>query len=378
MRPSAWKELLTGFFVLILLAPATCIAADTLSDIRISATSFNPSRGEKVRVLGRMSKDGILSASVVDRDGHLVRKILKDLAVKTGEFSFEWHGRDNRDRVVADESYSFLIEWRNGAESYRYFPAAEASKEYEIKARYWDPKNGVLSYELPRQSRVHIQAGTAVLDSATREMHGPVLRTIANREVRDSGVVVESWNGFDESNSFAVYTLPKFVVAIAATSLPENSVIAYGNRERDFLKEAPSRQGKSLLPQLQPGHHHRGLSALEDVSPSIDIKVLGGKWNSVERRWDIKKEGLRLHCSLSGLSTQYFVRQPGEVNVYVDRKKIITLGPQGANFELNIPASEILGGEHVVAVNWPSLYGPAAVGAMKYYLEPAEKMSAKK
>ena len=235
-----------------------------------------------------------------------------------------------------------------------------------MTTNYYDRQGAVLSYRLPAPARVHIQAGTASLNAKTGARDGPVLKTLVNRAPRASGPVIENWNGFDESNAFYVPDLPDFVVAIAATSLPENAIITFGNREVSFLETAASRQGKSLVTAGATTHeHHAGLDALDDVAPRLKATVLDATWSSADRLWVAKQDDLHVSISLDGPSAAAFSKQPAFLAIFLDDKKIkqVDSPRPGMTVEVKLPKS--LPGTHVLAMNWVSAFGPVAVDALR-------------
>src|SRR5262249_51409694 len=191
-------------------------------------------------------------------------------------------------------------------------------------------------------------------------------KTLVNREPRPAGAVVENWNGFDEENTFYIPDLPHFVVAIAATSLPDNAVLATGNRKLNFLDRAASRRGSSLLPTPQVKHaHHRDLTALEDVAPRLKVAPLNAEWSAADKAWQPREKSLKVSLELDGPSASAFEREPATAYAFVDRSKVVTLRSPHAGDNLSIPLGELAPGSHVIAVNWVSSYGPVAVDVFR-------------
>jgi len=221
---------------------------------------------------------------------------------------------------------------------------------------------------LPAASRVHIQAASAVADPKTQAIDGVVLRTIANREPRVAGSVVEHWDGFDESGTIFVPELPNFVLAIAAEPLVENAIIVKGNRQLSFLQYAANRTGKTLLTKPSPvsHHHHAGLTALDDVSPQLQMKLARGVWSPTSRSWGIEKNRLDIDLSLTGLSASHFARQPGRLFVYIDGKKVQDLDAPNGKTTATVTLENVPRGSHYVAVNWASQFGPTAGNAVRF------------
>jgi hypothetical protein len=236
-----------------------------------------------------------------------------------------WDGRDNTGSVVADEAYSFKVDWTNGHASDSYFPANRVEPMTSVTAKYYDRHGGTLSYELPVPSRVHVQAGTATPNPRTKEMDGPVMKTIVNREPRGAGTIAEHWNGRDESGAIFIPDLPDFVTAIATTPLPANSVITFGNRQRTFLDVVLSRSGASLFGFPVSTHeHHAGLQTLDDVSPSLRLTPKNAHWSASERVWRVSDDRIDLDLAIVGASAKAFRAQPGVIYTFLNGKLVGT------------------------------------------------------
>lgn len=261
------------------------LIADPPSAIRgvlLKQETFNPKAGETVNLTVTFQKVGFASVQVVDRDGFVVRTIDARRPVQ-GSCSFAWDGRDGTGRVVADEAYSFRIEWADAKSRELWFPADHPSTPVSIPPRYFDRRSGTLAYTLPRASRVHIQAGSAVFDAQGKAIDGPVMKTIVNRGPRSGGMIAEHWNGFDDRGGVFVADLEGFAIAIAAAPLADGTVIAYGNRERTFVAEAAKRHGVSVFSHRHAAsEHHGGLTTLDDVSPSLQIEPMNATWSASE------------------------------------------------------------------------------------------------
>ncbi len=209
-----------------------------------------------------------------------------------------------------------------------------------------------------------MQAGITRTDSKTGKQSGPVLKTIVNREPRPGGPVIETWNGLDETGVYYVPDLPGFAMSVAATSLPENSIIAVGNSGATFLERARSRSGESLLTLGSTHHaHHRGLSALDDVSPRLIAKPSNAR-QSPDRRWKTEESVLRGRLLLEGPSAEHFARQPGAVVIFVDNREVRTVKAPAAGMPFEVALGDLPAGEHIVAFGWASEYGPVAVTSL--------------
>ena len=336
-----------------------------IESVKVTRSSFNPSARERVAIAIKTKAAGTLSGHVLDRDGYPVRTF-PGREVAAGTTTLQWDGRDGSGRVVPDEAYSFRFELKTPRGTDVYFPASAPSEFSSIQAQSYDSVSGVLRYTLPRASRVHIQAGTAVFDAKTKAATGPVLKTLVNREPRTAGSVVEHWTGLDETGTFYVNQLDNFVVAIAATPLPESSVITFGNRAETFASSLARRTGASLIEHHAHSHaHHQGLQAADDITPPLRVTPRNGRWSKSEKTWLFDAPEARLGVSLEPHAVSTFAKQPGRVFVFVDGKKVLEVPAADAAKDLifAIPDSKLR--EHVVAVNWVSDYGPVAVHAFR-------------
>lgn len=357
---------LLGLLVADRTLTATGKAASHLSDVHVLPATFLPSLGQQVHLTAMLAAAGTLRVDVLDRDGFVVRTLAAGKPVKAGPLTLAWDGKDGQGTVVPDDAYSFRIELKTATGRSVYFPARQAAEMYEVRPSYYSRADATLVYELPKPSRVHLQAGEATLDPATKKMQGPVLKTIVNREPRAGGRVVETWDGYDESGLVYVPDLPNFVASVMATSLPENAVITRGNRKESFLAWAVRRTGKSLLPPSKPPHfHHEGLTVLEDVSPQLVLRPEESVWSDAEKGWQLPGSAVSLAIDLAGLSAPGFSRNPAKIYVFVDGKQLTIRPATAPPVALPIDLSSVAPGPHFVSVCWTSEYGPVAANTTR-------------
>jgi hypothetical protein len=332
---------------------------------------FNPSVGEALPITISVPTAGRLAVTIVDRDAFPIRH-LPPRDVKRGEVKMSWDGHADGGAIVPDEAYSMKVDLDVGGRTTTYFPAAaQPADMLTIPARWYDRRTGILSYELPKPCRVHVQAGSAVIDAKTKKADGPVLKTVANREPRTGGSVIEQWNGLDESGTIYVPDLPNFVMAIAATLLPENAIITVGNRKQTFAEYAArERRGESLVQRQGDGHvHHGGLTALEDIAPRLGIEAVGASWSAADKAWVTRGKKLSMKLTLSGPSSEAFVRQGGSVVLFVDGKRVATEQATAPPMTISLPLEPKAGSPLLVAVNWVTGNGPVAANAIRLVTE---------
>ena len=351
----------------ILLAAGTHAAprAVAIESVSVSRPFFNPTQGQKIRISFAVGSVGELTIVILDRDGFPVRRLVLEQAVQAGNVLYDWDGKDDSGQVVPDEAYSLKIDLASQGGAATYFPASSPASAVEAGLGYYDRRTAVLSYRLPVAARVHIQAGLARADEKSGERSGPVLKTLVNREPRPAGSDIETWNGLDETGAYYVPDLPGFVMAIAATSLPENSIITVGNNRQPFIEWAHDRPGKSLLGDTAPDHrHHNGLSVFDDLSPSLAVHPSNARQSGKGNGWRVDGPLLRGSLSLQGPSKRHFAEQPGALLIFVDDREILVEKAPSDGMAFEVRVSELSPGEHIVAFDWVSDYGPVAVTSL--------------
>lgn len=353
--------------------------ASLIGTVTVSKPFFNPALDQRITVSCAPAAAGSLSILILDRDGYPVRSLVLNRPVQPGPVAVDWDGRDDQGVVVPDEAYSLKIDLTAEGKATTYFPAQEPAESYSVTQGYYDRRTAILGYKLPKPARVHVQAGAAVVDARTGKVDGPVLKTLVNREPRPAGAVIENWNGFDEGGTAYVPDLPHFLTAIAATNLPENSILTTGNRSTTFLERAASRTGTSILSRpAGPHEHHAGLTALQDAAPVLDTSVRGAKWSPTDRLWLAPVDRLLVRYSLQGPSAPAFAAQPADLFVFVDSRKVQTIrSPKAGPLEVSL--SGLAPGPHLLALNWTSKYGPVAVATLRFRVDraSASRISAK-
>jgi hypothetical protein len=340
--------------------------AGSIKSVAVTPAFFNPSLGQSVSISSSISEHGMLSVSILDREGHVIRK-LSTRKVDPGTIFLSWDGKDEGGHVVPDEAYSLHLTLAGEKGQSSYDPSRHWNPAMETITRSsYSRIDGTLSYRIARASLLHIEAGQAVVDPKTHRVDGPVLKTIVDSEPRSAGSVLETWNGFDQSGTVFVPDLPHFVVSIVAVPLPENSLITVGNREETFLEYASGRQKtKPALRAIKDASshaNHRNLNAFENHSPKLRISP-AGPWDAARRSWQIRGRG-RIVASLEGPTVDYFLAQPTFLQVYCDENLLFEIAHPKRINDLTIDARSLTIGPHRVVVNWVSRFGPSAVNSI--------------
>lgn len=348
-------------------ALATFVQAAELVAIRkVVATpgSIDVAAGQQVTIALTIAKAGAVDVMVLDRDGYAVRTLAVKRQATAGDLLLRWDGRGDDGRLVADEAYSLRVHWSDGLLHDDYFPALEPSPMVGLQTRYYSRSTATISYDLPQASRIHLQAGTSAPGRRNGAAEELVLKTVVNREPRPAGRIAEHWSGLDESGKVYVPGLAHFVIAIASTALPENSIITSGNRQTTFLEHAATRQGASLFPVRRTSKHahHQGVTALDDYSPPLHLQPLNAAWSQAERLWVVNGPELKLRLSVTGPAAENFRRQPARLYRFLDSRRIGVDPVKDATPIVVIPLTTA--GKHLVSLNWQSEYGNVAVNSL--------------
>ncbi|MCI0412592.1 hypothetical protein L0222_07295 [bacterium] len=338
--------------------------------VSVSPPSFNPSEGQKVEITAEVDHPGILSLMIIDRDGYPIREFDKQEVTANQKVSFTWNGFDKEGSIVANEAYSLRIALVADGKRHMYFPADSIVDMISIREAKFSRQDGILSYRLPSPSRVHLQAGIGYIDPVTKKQVDFVLRTLVNREPRPAGAIVETWDLMDESGTIRVSELKNFIVGIAATPLCENSIITYGNRNRKFLDWVSQRKGQSFFTaRTDHHHHHKGLRTLDDISPTMKLNILNAAKNKLDQSWQTNRPTIQVSGEITGANAANFTKQPGFIAVFVDGKNVHEIPNPVSPFEIEIPIDKLKPGDHVVAVNWASTWGPVAANSFRLKIE---------
>lgn len=347
-------------------APVRGAEPSHIRSVSISRPFFNPTVGQKIGINVEVDRAGSIGILILDRDGYPVRRLVAEQPIQMGRVGYEWNGRNDAGEIVPDEAYSLKIDFVGEGWKSTYFPATAPSTEVRVEIRGYDRRGGILSYKLAAPARVHAQAGVSWVNEATKKPEGPVMKTIANREPRPAGAVVENWDGFDETGVAYLPDLPHFAVAVAASALPENSLIVAGNESLRFVDAVAKRSGASLLPAAAGAHgHHKGLGTLDDVAPSLRLAPSNARWSAESKTWTVSDARISGSASLEGPSAANFGRQPGQLEIYVDSRQVETVRSPKDGMAFSVPLEGLSAGSHLVVFNWSSDYGPVAVSSIR-------------
>ncbi len=206
---------------------------DLIQDVSVQPWTFNPATGQTVEIGYQLAEAARVTLIVYGPNQERIATVVDGEPRDAGRHRETWDGRDGNGRIVADEAYYPMIEAQGGRGLGRYDPLAHSGGE-RINPRdiHFNSRDGIISYVLPRTSRVLVRAG---LDP------GPMLTTMVNWQPRGPGLSTETWKGRDQQGLRSFIRDPNTLVIVQAYALPENSMIAVGSREESYRKTYLSR-----------------------------------------------------------------------------------------------------------------------------------------
>gem|GEM_PF-504579 len=324
-----------------------------LSDVRTSIPSFDPSRNESVTVMFKLLKPARVSLQVYDPDWDHVSTLSTGEDPVVGEQSLTWNGKDADGNIVPDEAYFFTLVSEEGKDIGKVYDPTTFSGgvEHDITSVRIDPEDGTVSYVMPEMGRVMIRVGIE---------GGPLLNTLVDWSPRLKGEVFERWNGKDKDNISDITRHPGFKMIISYFTLPENSVITFGNKTvtyRGFKKLLTARRQKKPG-ERDPGQKlsaHYRLPRTVDYSPPVRM-VFGDPSGSVAGDFSggpaptLKGKAL-VRVDLDEEDKKNFLNQQFEICFFLDHQFHAEDETGYAPFNWVWDLSNVEPGEHILTVN---------------------------
>jgi len=240
-----------------------------LSDVKTSKTSFNPDLGEEIAFYYHLSKPAKVSVHLYDPDHGLIRMLAAEKDMNAGGHMIIWDGKDLDGNFVPDEGYFFTIMAKDESGAKEVYDPITFSggAGHDITTADINPQSQTITYKMPEVGRVMIRMGI---------QGGPLMNQLVDWKPRVKGIITEYWNGKDKDNLVDLYNHPKFKMIVTYFTLPENSVIAFGNKTltyRNYKKsiavERPVKTKRtSSVQRVSP---HFRLPRTVDYSPSLRV-----------------------------------------------------------------------------------------------------------
>ncbi len=187
---------------------------------------------------------------------------------------------------------------------------------------------------------------------------GPLMNTLVDWKPRVEGVVTEYWNGKDKDNLVDIYNNPKFKMIIAYFTLPENSVISFGNKihtyreyKRALVTARPrKRERASSIAEIS---HHYDIPRTEDYSPELKVDLVNTQGKD-ENGNDILKGKTLVKVELDDEDRALFTNQQFEIVFFLDNEFYAEDEAGYTPFNWVWDMSNVDEGEHLFTVNLSS------------------------
>lgn len=321
----------------------------SLFGVALSATSFNPSRGDKIECRYNLSRDARVTVKVFDADQELVRTLVADTQKESGQNKEIWDGKDLDGVIVPNEAYFFNIEAED-SEDHRvvYDPIAFSGGESaDLSHGQFDRDNGTLSYKLSQPSRVLLRAG--IPGSA-------LFKTIVDWQPRAAGEITEYWNGKDENNLIDVWNAQNHLLILTYMTLPDTSVITVGNEKYEY------RAYKRGLKSARPAKEQRPMMNARKLSPHFLKSRLTDRAFKVQLNFpELDKNGsseiptakdkLMIRADVPDEDRDVPLNQQYEIIIFVD--SVFYAEEERGHLPFNYPLElkDLSAGEHVLTIN---------------------------
>jgi hypothetical protein len=327
----------------------------TIADVTTSKSIFDPAKEESVEIRFQLPHPSTVTISVYDPDRKLVRILLNKARRPAGPNRDTWNGKNMDGRVVPNEAYFFVIEATDASgHTAVYDPVTFSGGEFgDVGGVQVDRGSGTISYSLSQPSRVLLRAGIA---------GSSMLKTIVDWEPRAAGAITEYWNGKDEDGLIDLMAR-KHTLVLTYTTLPANSVIAYGNDKYTYRQyraswktDRPSKPERPMVNHRQISPHF-GLSRLKDRSFRVKVDApaaIGAGEERVMVRVDVDPRDREV------LGDQQF-----EIILFVDT--VFHTEEERGYLPFNVPIelAQLPPGEHVITANVITFGDQIGVGSRK-------------
>jgi hypothetical protein len=356
--------------VTLLLAAAALVMAQPrpggeglgVTHVAVSATSFNPTTNQKVDVVYTLSKPAAVTVKIFDPDQYLIRTLCSKAARKRGVNRETWDGKDMDGKIVPNEAYFLTIEAEGGPEKAVYDPITFSGGEsFDVMQGKVSRESGTISYQLSQPSRVLLRIGIpgAIL-----------LRTVVDWEPRVGGEIVEYWNGKDEDGVTNIWDDKTYRMVLTYFTLPENSVISFGNSKYDYRKYRaqwktpwPKKEDRAMVNQRRLSPHFLR-SRLVDHSFKVQLSFPDAATEPKTGLSILKGKPLA-RIDVSDADRAQLLGHPFETILFVD--KIFVAEQERGYLPLTLPweLGQLPPGEHVLSINIMTFDDQIGVGSRK-------------
>lgn len=335
-----------------------------ITNLKVTTTSFNPGKAESTTLTFNISGAAKITARVLGPDHEYLRTVLDAAQRPAGPVTVMWNGRDQNGRVVPDEAYFFTIEAEaaNGDKAV-YDPVTISGGEFaDITQGEVSRRSGTVSYKLSQPSRVLMRAGIA---------GNSMLKTIVDWEPRPAGTVTEYWNGKDEDNLIDVLNL-KYTMILSYMTLPETSVITFGNDKYDYREYRSSLKPPPVVKPDRPMANGRQISPhflksrITDRSFKVKLSFPDlDKGSTVSSAPPAARDRILVRLDVDPKDRDVLQSQQYEIILFIDTVFHIEEERGYLPFNVPIELTQLPAGEHVITANIITFGDQIGVGSRK-------------
>lgn len=339
----------------------------------VSPSSFNASARQAVTIAYKLSATAGVTVKIYGPNRELIREFPAEATQLAGNHRVVWDGRDSDGSVVRDEAYFFVIEASTdetsdateqagdeteprgkGGKIARYDPLAFSGGELVNPQEFhFKPVENSIEYVLPKSCRVRIRAGVD---------NGPMLNTPVNWEPRVRGLCTEVWRGKDHQGVRHFSTRPDCLLTSMAFALPENSIIAFGNRTESYrdwyLHEGHKRPKKPHVPRAldKPGimcpHWYKPPHLNRDPEITVTFPQLEQQPKSPTEPVRLSGDSVMIRVSIPDEADLAFMdEQKFEMVLFVDDRRVLEAEQSHAPFNFRWDLTTLTPGKHYLTVN---------------------------
>lgn len=332
-------------------------------NVKTSAASFNPSRGDKVEVSYSLSRDARVTVHVYDSDRQLVQTLANDGPRKAGENREAWDGKDLDGALVPNEAYFFCVEAVDtSGQKVVYDPVTFSGGESaDIAQGDVNREAGTISYRLSQPSRVLLRAG--IPGSA-------LLKTVVDWQPRVAGEITEYWNGRDEDNLIDVLGVPNHLLILTYMTLPETSVITVGNNKYDYRAYKAGLKAPRAAKPERPMTNNRQVSPhflksrVSDRAFKIELNFPELGAHGADQLPEVRDK-LLVRVAAPEADRDITANQQFEIILFIDNVFYAEEERGYLPFNFPVELTSLPPGEHVITVNVITFGDQIGIGSRK-------------
>lgn len=338
-----------------------------ISSVTIHPKSFNPVKGETTTISFHLSKPAKTMIQIFDPDNQLVRELVTDDAGDPGKIEITWDGKDMDGAIVPDEAYFFTIEANEYKGALTHYDPLTFSGGDNISVPVnYDKTKKAIEYELSQDTRIIIRGGIT---------QGPMLKTYANWQPKPAGLNREFWNGKDDSDAIHIDNKKGFVIMSEGVTLPENSIITFGNNDYSYPEykneKAMDRPLKEVRPRIVAKKPQQNMQFVRPAHKGVSIKFRMQLPQGLKTNRDnipIVQGKVPVKIIIDDEVKRFVTEQRYEIINYVDFQFISEQEEGYSPCTWLWDSNSVRNGEHILTVNIATLTGNFASGSLKVFV----------